>query len=341
MKTCLAIGDLFVPPEAMREGLSGLEARGFRVETALYDAGDYDALQAACLRTEKSGPDSVTLPDSLHSRMAAADMIVVHFCPVGRSVIGSNRSLRMIGTCRTGLANIDAAAAREADVAVVNCPGRLADAVADFTVGLMISEARNIARGHEALKRGEWRRRYHNLGRIPDLPGHTVGLVGLGAIGRGVARRLQGFDMRVVAADPFADPAVAASLHVELLPLDDLLRASDFVSIHVDVRPETRNLIDRRRIGLMKQGAYFINTARAEVVDEEALIEALRGDKIAGAALDVYRAEPLPEGHPLLALDNVTLTPHMSGGSDDAFRRSPRLLCRIIEEELRKRETRA
>ncbi len=327
MKTCLAVGDLFVPVAAMKEGLAGLAELGYRVETAEFDVGDYDHLQGVNLRVEKQGPASVPLDADLRRRMLAADVIVVHFCPLAGELIQSHGGLELIGTCRTGTSNIDVAAARTAGVPVVNCRGRLADAVADFTVGMMICEARNIARGHHGLKTGQWRRRYHNLNNIPDLPGRTVGLVGLGAIGQAVARRLAGFDMKVLAYDPFVPPAAAAKVNAHLVPLEALMRESDFVSIHVDVRPETMNLIDAAKIAMMKPTAYFINTARAGVVNEPALIAALAADRIAGAAIDVYDHEPLPAGHPYLTLDNVTLTPHMAGGSDDAFRRSPRLLC--------------
>ena len=336
MKTCLAIGDLFVPAEMMRDGLAPLEAQGYRIETATFDVGGYDALQASCLQIEKQGPESIVLDPALREHMANAELIVVHFCPVGRSLIEAAPGLEMIGTCRTGMTNIDTGAAIAKGIAVVNARGRLADAVADFTVGLMICEVRNIARGHEALRQGRWRRDYHNLGHIPDLPGYTVGLIGFGAIGQGVARRLGGFGMKVLAADPHVPDSVLAGLNVERVGIDDLMGRSDFVSIHVDVRPETHNLVDRRRIGLMKPTAYFINTARSEVVDEPALIEALQHDRIAGAALDVFCEEPPSAGHPLLKLDNVTLTPHMSGGSDDAFRRSPQILCRLILEKLEK-----
>jgi len=302
MKTCLAIGDLFVPEAAMREGLAPLEAQGYVIETTTFDVGDYDALQASCLQIEKEGPGSIVLDPDLRRRMLAADMVVVHFCPVGRSIIEAASGLKVIGTCRTGMSNIDTATAAAKGITVVNARGRLADAVADFTVGLMICEVRNIARGHEALRQGRWRREYHNLGRIPDLPGYTAGLIGLGAIGQGVAKRLAGFGMKLLAADPYVPEAVLAELNVERVELDELMARADFVSVHVDVRPETRNLIDRRRIGLMKPTAYFINTARAEVVDEAALIEALQQDCIAGAGLDVYQDEPPPPGHPLLTL---------------------------------------
>lgn len=334
MKTCLAIGDLFVTEEVMREGLKPLESAGYQIETAMFDVGDYDALQASCLQVEKNGPDSIELDPSLLKRMRSADMIVVHFCPVGKTLISEATNLKLIGTCRTGMSNLDLKAAKEAEISVVNARGRLADAVADFTVGLMICEVRNIARGHEALHNGYWRRDYHNVGRIPDLPGYTIGLIGLGAIGQGVAKRLSGFNMNVLVADPYVPDSILENLNAKRVKIEELMASADFISVHVDVRPETRNLINRQMIGMMKPSAYFINTARAEVVDEAALIEALQNNRIAGAALDVFTEEPLPPNHPLLQLDNVTLTPHMSGGSDDAFRRSPQLLCRLILESL-------
>jgi len=334
MKTCLAVADLFVPPDALRAGLAPLEALGYQVDCVEFDAGDYAGLQAACLAMEKNGPEAVPLSSELRERMVAADLLVVHFCPLPGSIIQAASKLRMIGSCRTGLSNVDVAAAEAAGVPVINARGRLADAVADFTVGLIICEARNIARGHEALRKGQWRRQYANSGAIPDLPGRTVGLVGLGAIGQGVARRLRAFGLRLLAADPYVSESLLSELGVVRVELDELMAQSDFVSVHVDVRPETRGLIDRRRIGLMRPNAYFINTARAEVVDEAALVEALQQGRIAGAGLDVFQTEPPAPDHPLLQLDNVTLTPHMSGGSDDALRHSPQLLCRLLIEAL-------
>ncbi len=333
-KTCLVVGDLFVTAEDMMRGLAGLKDRGYRIESATFEVGGYEELQRACLHVEQDGPAAVALNPAVRTRMLQAEMIVVHFCPIDQSVIQDSTRLELIGTCRTGVSNIDTDAAAAAGVPVINAHGRLSDAVADFTVGLMICEARNIARGHEALRRGAWRRDYHNLGNIPDLSGKTAGLIGFGAIGSAVAKRLLGFGMRVLAADPYVAETTIGRSGVERVELDKVLAESDFVSVHVPANDETRNLIDRRRIGLMKPTAYFVNTSRAGIVDQDALLDALRNDRIAGAALDVFDQEPLPADSPLLALDNVTLTPHMSGGSDDSFRRSPQLLYSLMTERL-------
>jgi D-3-phosphoglycerate dehydrogenase / 2-oxoglutarate reductase len=329
-KLCVAVGDLFVTPEAMAEGLAPLAEAGYELDVRAFSVGDFDRLQEVNLCVEQHGPGAVELDASLRSRLIEADMIVVHFCPISDSLIAQASRLRHIGTCRTGTSNIDIEAANVRSIGVTHCAGRLAEAVADFTVGLLICEARNIARGHAGLKRGEWIRRYPNLGQIPELPGRTVGLIGLGAIGQATARRLRAFDMRILATDPMVTNPQAEAVGAELVDLDSLLRSSDFVSIHVGLNDQTRGLIGRRELDRMRPTAYLINTARAGVVDEEALIAKLQAGELAGAGLDVFATEPPGPDHPLVQLENVTLTPHMAGGADDAFRKSPHLLCRYL-----------
>jgi D-3-phosphoglycerate dehydrogenase / 2-oxoglutarate reductase len=222
--------------------------------------------------------------------------------------------------------NIEHATARS--VLVYNTPGRNADAVADFTVGMMICECRNIARGHHGLKEGRWLRDYPNSGQIPDLPGKTVGLIGMGEIGRRVARRLAGFQVRILGYDPYCgDPPP----EVHMVDLSLLMAEADFVSVHARLTRETEQMIGGELIARMKTTAYFINTSRAGLVDERALYEALKHRRIAGAALDVFEEEPPGKGYPLVALENVTLTPHMAGGSNDAFFNSPARLAAEME----------
>jgi D-3-phosphoglycerate dehydrogenase len=237
--------------------------------------------------------------------------------------------LKVIGVLRAGTENVNVAHATEKGILVYNTPGRNSDSVADFTVGLIICECRNIARGHHGLKTGRWIRDYPNQGRIPDLPGKTVGLVGLGEVGRKVARRLAGFDVRLLGHDPHLTTAPPG---VTLTSLEKLAEESDFVSIHARLTAQTVHLIGRRLIARMKPTAYLINTARAGLVDERALYEALRDRRIEGAALDVFETEPPGSDNPLVLLDNVTLTPHMAGGSNDAFFNSPaRLAAEMVK----------
>jgi D-3-phosphoglycerate dehydrogenase len=205
-------------------------------------------------------------------------------------------------------------------ILVVNTPGRNANSVADFTIGMMLAEARNIARGHLLMKNGKWVRQYPNSFYIPDMYGKTVGLIGFGEIGRAVARRLAGFDVRILVYDPFVKQMPE---DIAACSLPELMRESDFVSVHVRSTKETEHLVNAQMIALMKPTAYLVNTARPAVIDENALYEALRDKRIAGAAIDVFNVEPPGRDYPLIRLENITVTPHMAGGSRDAFYGSP------------------
>jgi D-3-phosphoglycerate dehydrogenase / 2-oxoglutarate reductase len=263
-------------------------------------------------------------------------------------VIESCPSLQFIGCSRSNPVNVDLEAATRAGILVVHTPGRNAIAAAEFTFGLLLSAARNICRGHHALKSGQylgdnastfsdadeggditWEldgpTPYLEL-RGSELYGRTLGLVGLGNVGSRVAVLAHAFGMRVLVYSSPRDAARAAQLGLEFVPFDRLLRESDFVSIHCKVTDDTCGLFNRQAFDLMKPSAFLINTARAIVVDHEALIEALARKQIAGAALDVFWYEPIPANHPLLQMDNVTLTPHLGGSTYDVPPRHSRML---------------
>ncbi len=320
----IGIGDLFIPHRHIRAGLAPLEARGVEVTTFDWELSGFQDLQEKNLAVEQRGPSAVELPAHVRQAVAEADLVVTQFCPVAASLIESSPRLKAIGVLRAGVENVDVAAATGRGVLVMNTPGRNADAVADFAVGLILCEARNIARGHHGLKQGRWIREYPNSGRIPDLPGKTVGLVGFGEIGRKVARRLAGFDVRLLTYDPYCKSVPEG---VELVELPRLMAESDFVSVHARLTPETHGLIGAELLARMKPTAYLVNTSRSPLVDERALYEALRDGRLAGAALDVFDREPPGADYPLVRLENVTITPHMAGGSNDAFVNSPKLLC--------------
>ena len=187
------------------------------------------------------------------------------------------------------------------------------EAVADLALTFMAALGNRLFAYHQEVMEGRWGGHFH-----PGLWRSTVGIVGLGRIGRALARRCRGFEMRVLAYDPIADPAYAAAERIELVELEDVFREADFVSIHAPHSPETDKLVNRERLALMKPSAFLINTARGGLVDESALIEALAEGTIAGAGLDVFEVEPLPAGSPLRSLPNVALTPHCAGGSISA-----------------------
>lgn len=320
----VGIGDLFIPKEYIESGFSGFAEKGVEIQVFDWKLDGFQALQEINLLVERGGSEAYEPPDYLLDAAEDADILITEFCPVTGRVIERCRNLKAIGVLRAGTENINISAATDAGIIVFNTPGRNSDAVADFTVGVLICECRNIARGHHGLKNGSWIREYPNSGRIPDLPGKTVGIVGLGEIGRKVAQRLAGFEMEIVAYDPFVE---APPEGIRLVTLEQLMSVSDFVTIHARHTPQTDKLIGAKLIARMKSDAYLINTSRSAIVDEQALYEALRDGRIAGAALDVFDSEPPGSDYPLVQLSNVTITPHMAGGSNDAFLNSPKRLA--------------
>lgn len=327
----VGIGDLFIPASYIEKGFAPLREKGHLVEVMDWPLKSFDELQNYNLLVETQGCQALQPPQCVFELCADADVIVTQFCTVTRELVDACPKLKAIGVLRGGIENVCSEYAREKVIEVFNAPGRNAEAVSDFTVGMIICEARNIARGHHGILTGRWIRDYSNSGMIPDLPGRTVGLIGCGAIGMKVAKKLSGFDMTLLGYDPFASAERYKEAGIEPVELDELMARADFVSLHARLTAENRHLIDARRLALMKPTAYLINTSRAGLIDEAALVEALRAKKIAGAALDVYEHEPPQPDDPLLALDNVTLTPHMAGGSNDAFFNTPILLRKRME----------
>lgn len=239
-------------------------------------------------------------------------------------------NLRLVGVCRGDVgAHIDLQAATGHDVLVVHTPGRNAVAVAELTLGLMLMLARRIVQADRLVRSGAWDSplRAIRWGGM-ELAGKRVGLIGLGAVGREVARRLHAFDVEVLAYDPHVVQAFAPN--ARLVQLDELLGHSDVVSVHCASSSETDGLVGAEELALMKPTAFLINTARATIVEETALIDALEAGRIAGAALDVFSVEPLPRHHPLHQLDNVILTPHIGGAPTDVVRRHSWMLTNDI-----------
>jgi D-3-phosphoglycerate dehydrogenase len=235
---------------------------------------------------------------------------------VDRAALEHADRLRVISRYGVGVDSVDLQAARERGIVVTNTPGANSVSVAELTVGLMLSLARQIPEGAAALRQGQWPR----LAGI-SLEGKTIGIVGLGAIGKELARRLRGFDCRIIAYDPFPDRAFAEANEVELLSLDDLLMQSDFVSLHLPLLPETNGVVNRDFLAKVKKGAFLVNTARGEIVDESAIMEALQSGKLRGAALDVFAPEPPSPDNPLLAMKQVISTPHLASQTDSATNR--------------------
>ncbi len=237
--------------------------------------------------------------------------------PFDEEVLAAAPRLRVVSNFGVGYDNVDVEAATRHGVLVCNTPGVLSDAVADLAMGLVIALARRLVDSERSVREGQWIRGAAQLGA--DLKGKTLGIIGLGRIGRGVARRAQPFGMQVCFHDQFREPGEEAAFCL-YCDLDDLLREADFVSLHVNLTDETRKLIGARELALMKPAAYLINTSRGQVIDQAALVEALQQKKIAGAALDVLEREPPSPDDPILQLPNVLLLPHIGSATRETRR---------------------
>ena len=236
--------------------------------------------------------------------------------------------LRFIGLCRNATNQVDIEAASARGVVVANTPGRNAVAVAEMTIALAFALARRIPEAHSYVSSGGWEdplTPYTDL-RGTELSGKTLGVVGLGAIGKRVARLGHALGMRVVGYDPYA----TAPKYVVTSSLEDLLMNSNLVTLHVPETPETIGMLNADRLALMQPGSYLINTASAALVDEAALVEALKTGKLAGAALDVFETHPVVPNSPLLKLDNVVLTPHIGGATTETVGRYSQMIARDL-----------
>lgn len=221
--------------------------------------------------------------------------------------------LKVIARYGVGVDNVDLAAARAKGIVVTNTPGANSVSVAELALGLMLALARQIPEAVEAVHQGKWPR-YSGV----SLEGKTIGILGLGAIGKQLARRLHGFDCKILAYDPFADAAFARDNHIELNSMDGVIEEADFISLHLPLLPETRGLVNEAFLNRMKKGSFLVNTSRGEVVDEAALLNALQSGRIKGAGLDAFTVEPPAAGNPLLALPQVIATPHLGAQTDGA-----------------------
>jgi len=281
---------------------------------------------------EANGADSTPANPDLVAACVDADMVVVHVSPVNSEVLKNAKQLKYVAVLRSGIENVNEEMCKEKGIKILNAAGRNANAVADHTVGMMLAEARNIGRGHMGLMQGKWRKDFLNTFYIHDFRNCTVGIIGCGQIGQKVIQRLKGFECNIIVHDPFMPKEAVEAMGYKAVSLEELLEQSDFVSIHLRLSEKTEKFLGKEQIALMKQTAYIINTARAGLIDQEALFYALDEGDIGGAAIDVFHDEPLPADYPFLTLDNVTLTPHVAGTTVDAFTNS----VEIIFEELDK-----
>jgi len=288
------------------------------VAMKLVVADDLPESALALLRSEAGwhvDARSGRLPAELAKDLADADGLLVRSATkVTADLLKAASRLRIIGRAGTGVDNIDVPAASARGVLVVNAPGANSISVAEHACALMLSLARSVPAADRAMKDGKWEKKRF-LGT--ELRGKTLGIAGLGRIGQEVAERARAFGMRIVAHDPFISPEIADRLGVQLLSLDELCAAADYLTLHLPATPETKHLINAARLAKSKPGIRIINTARGELVDEAALAAAIRSGQVAAAALDVFEKEP-PSDWALAQLPQVVATPHIAASTEEA-----------------------
>jgi len=232
---------------------------------------------------------------------------------IDASALKNADKLKVISRYGVGFDNVDLEAAKTKNIMVTNTPGANSVSVAELALGLMLALARQIPEAVEEVHQGKWPRYAGG-----SLEGKTVGILGLGAIGKQLARRLAGFDCKLLAYDPFADKNFAAEHQITLAEMDEVVSQSDFLSLHLPLLPETRGIVDETFLGKMKKGSFLINTSRGEAVKEDALFNALQSGQLRGAGLDAFCVEPPDLANPLLSLPNVITTPHLGAQTDGA-----------------------
>lgn len=328
----VVVGDIVVAPSLLEEAAKELATdEKLDIVSIEWETKDRLDFRSKAQNLELNGPEAEKAPEQLYKEIVDADILMVHFCPVSKELISKATKLKLIATCRGGLEHVDVSVATEKNIPVMHVI-RNAEATSDFAIGLMFAETRNIARAHAAMKQGIWLKDYVNAGYTTNMRSMTVGIIGVGHIGRLVAEKAIGLGMKVIGYDPYVtqEQIDDKGINMQMKTKEEVFQEADIVSLHLRVTPETENSIDAKYLSMMKKTAYLINTSRAKVLVRDDLIHALENKEIGGAALDVYWDEPLHPDDPILKLDNITLTPHNAGSVVDALPKSPWLLVKTV-----------
>lgn len=297
-------------------GVKLLTGRGLRVVSLPTGAGEKELLRVA--------PEA----DGLITRGGVK---------VTREIMAASPRLRAVGVHGIGCDHVDLAAARDLGKVVLNTPDALTVTVAEMAVAMMLSMTRRIASADKAVRAASWARKYGDLIGM-ELAGKTVGLVGMGRIGAATARRLKPFDVKLLYWSRSRHPEIEKEIGIEWAELPSILARSDIVSLHVPGTAETHHAIGARELSLMRRGSMIVNTARGRIIDEAALIDALKAGQISAAALDVFEVEPIKPDNPLLCMDNVVLAPHLGASSLEAMRRMATQVAQGVIDALEGRE---
>ncbi|MEJ7901083.1 MAG: D-glycerate dehydrogenase [Thermomicrobiales bacterium] len=283
--------------------------------TRLIPEAGLDLLRASCDVAIWEGdlpPDEAQLDTLLDGVDGVLSLLTER---IDGDLLDRHPSIKVVSNFAVGFDNVDVDAATARNVAVCNTPGVLTQATAEFAFTLLVSAARRVVEADRDVREGHWQTWGPRLLLGQDIGGATLGIVGFGRIGKELARMASGFNMRILANDAYEDPKAAEEFGVTYVSLEELLRESDFVSLHVALTPETQQLIGARELGLMKATAVLINAARGPVVDTDALVAALESGEIFAAGLDVTDPEPLPADHPLVSLPTCIVAPHIASAT--------------------------
>lgn len=291
-----------------------------------------DAVHADCARLlraagfEVDDRPGLSRPEQIEAVADIDGLVVRSATQVDQSLLEAAPNLRVVGRAGSGVDNIDIPSATSSGVLVMNAPGENTLAAAEHAIAMLLALCRNIAPAHRTMREGSWdRKRFMGV----ELRGKTLGVVGMGRIGRTVAEAARGLGMNVLGYDPFLPPEQAGAIQVELLPLDDLLPLCDLLTLHAPRTERTTHLIDADALALCKKGVRLVNCARGGIVDESALMDAIDSGHVAGAALDVFEQEPLPTNHPLRSHEGILLTPHLGASTVEA---QEKVATRIAEQ---------
>lgn len=265
------------------------------------------------------------------AHLNGVDYVVLHPAAMSAEVLRASKSLKLVQLLAAGYEKVDIKTAAELDLPVATNGGANAWAVAEHAIALMLALYKRIVLCDRSVRAGEWRKSANGFNTF-ELAGKTVGIVGAGNIGRKVAHRLKGFETNILYYDANPVPEIEEKLAAKRVSIDELAAQADIITLHAPLLKETRGLIGEKQFDMMKQGTILINTSRAELVEETALIRALKNKTIAGAGIDVYCQEPVPPDHPLLSLDNVVLTPHTAGHAFENWARR----CRFAWENIQR-----
>jgi D-3-phosphoglycerate dehydrogenase len=330
----LIIGDDFTPSRLFREAIEEhglLNDRRIEISAIDLDGSDYSAGPVDGIR------EFVGHPDELLPHVSDVEIIVTTFAPITRAVMESASSLRCVVVGRGGPVNVDLLAARDHDISVVHAPGRNAEAVAEYVVGLIIAGTRQIVAADRWVRAGNWvsgQEDTFTKPTGPELEGRTLGIIGMGAIGARVAQLMQPFHITVMAYDPYLSHGDIQSRGGEPVSIDMLLMSSDVITVHARSTSNSSPIIGHSELSRVKRGAFLINTSRGSNLDYGALLAALKDGRLSGAALDVLPTEPIAVRDEFLGMDNVVITPHAAGVSRDVPRHTAMIVAEGVAEAI-------